>query len=303
MSVSFQEILNSRLFKFIVGENIDGESTEFFVYEEALAQPSKPLYNLMRGGMIESQAGCARWDDVGKETFERFVQFAYTGDYSVPQTEHRPAENQGTKGKGKGKKGKKGKTENAGVVETIHPEIMDSQPDITAEPELAANLVPEPRLFSVHLNPYSQNKPNFRSLHFELASRDKFKNTCDPIAHFDQKQSYSDVFLGHASLYVLRDFQLIHSLKVLALYKLHQTLCIFQLNEKNTEDVIDLARFAYSEKGGGGEVNGRNEGLRSLVCRYIAENAKILYTDDRFQKFLEGGQFVKDLFKFVIERV
>jgi hypothetical protein len=26
------------------------------------------------------------WKEVSKETFERFVQFAYTGDYSIPDT-------------------------------------------------------------------------------------------------------------------------------------------------------------------------------------------------------------------------
>jgi len=89
MSVSFQEIINSRLFKFIVGETSDGVPTEFSVHEEAIAQLSKPLHSLMKGGLSEAQAGCAIWKDVSKETFEPFVQFAYTGDYSIPKTEKR----------------------------------------------------------------------------------------------------------------------------------------------------------------------------------------------------------------------
>jgi hypothetical protein len=39
--------------------------------------------------MAESQAGCTIWGDVSKETFERFAQFAYTGDYSIPEMEKR----------------------------------------------------------------------------------------------------------------------------------------------------------------------------------------------------------------------
>ncbi len=47
---------------------------------------SKPLHTLIKGHLSEAQAGCTLWKEVSKETFERFVQFAYTGDYSVPDT-------------------------------------------------------------------------------------------------------------------------------------------------------------------------------------------------------------------------
>jgi hypothetical protein len=36
------------------------------------------------------------------------------------------------------------------------------------------------------------------------------------------------------------------------LFKLHKTLCVFQLDDGNAEDIIALARYAYSEEGGGG---------------------------------------------------
>ena len=76
-------ILNSRLFKFIVGEQADGQPTEFLVHEDAIAQLSKPLELLTKGD------DSARWSDVSKETFERFAQYAYTGDYSIPKIEKR----------------------------------------------------------------------------------------------------------------------------------------------------------------------------------------------------------------------
>jgi hypothetical protein len=83
-------IINSRLFKFVVGQDVDGRSTEISVHEEAVAQLSDMLRALMKGGvMTESQTACATWNHVGRETFERFAQFAYTGDYSVPKTETR----------------------------------------------------------------------------------------------------------------------------------------------------------------------------------------------------------------------
>jgi hypothetical protein len=51
-------IINSRLFKFIVGETIDDSPTEFPVYEEAIAQLSKPLHTLIKGNLSEAQVGC-----------------------------------------------------------------------------------------------------------------------------------------------------------------------------------------------------------------------------------------------------
>lgn len=72
-----------------MGENADGVKTEFHLHEHAVVRLSDPLRNLMQGGRTESQAGCTKWDDVSKDTFERFAQFAYTGDYSIPKKDEK----------------------------------------------------------------------------------------------------------------------------------------------------------------------------------------------------------------------
>ena len=82
-------ILNSRIFNFVVGEDVDTKSSEFSVHEDAVSQLSRPLYSLTKGNSNEARAGRAKWKDVSKATFERFIQFAYTGDYSIPRTEKR----------------------------------------------------------------------------------------------------------------------------------------------------------------------------------------------------------------------
>ncbi|KAG4428668.1 hypothetical protein IFR05_015847, partial [Cadophora sp. M221] len=87
-------ILNSRLFKFVVGEAADGTPTEFYVHEDAIAQLSTPLRTLVKSRAARVVGGNSAspsvvWKDVSKETFERFVQFAYTGNYSIPKTEER----------------------------------------------------------------------------------------------------------------------------------------------------------------------------------------------------------------------
>ena len=51
------------------------------VHEAAFAEQSRALSALMQGVMIEGSAGQAKWEDMDMETFTRFAQFAYTGDY------------------------------------------------------------------------------------------------------------------------------------------------------------------------------------------------------------------------------
>jgi len=144
---------------------------------------------------------------------------------------------------------------------------------------------------------------DFSSLSYPLlAPRNNYDSTCEPVEEFEPDQCYSNVFLAHASLYILGDYRLIDSLKALALYKLHKTLCIFQLNNENVEDIINLARYAYSAEGKGFE-EGIGE-LRGMVCRYMAENAVALAYENRFMDLLgEGGEFVKDFFKFELQMI
>jgi hypothetical protein len=418
MPVPFQEILNSRLFKFILGEEADGTPSEFFVHEDAIAQLSKPLYTLTKGGLPDARAGRATWKGVSKETFERFVQFAYTGDYSIPKPEKRNAtmklektemsvpthpslpsapngirRRNGSEAsastvephdrsasvfdnelgrepvpekvdddsecilnypnpskKHRKKKKKKGKIEiKASLPEPEsepEPELAahqpaEPQPDLEpAEPKLAESkpadpepveselvesepVVPEPQPAELQpaepeLDPEStpiaarENYPeqpsyvlaaDFHLLPYPLlAQRDNYHGTCEPAGDFDKEQSYSKVLLSHASLYVLGDFQLIDSLKAMALFKLHKTLCAFKLDNENIGDITDLARYAYSK-----EVNGFDErtgGLRGLVCQYMAIHALELSLDAKFMNLLaEGGQIVKDFFRFQLQRV
>ncbi|PVH73311.1 hypothetical protein DL98DRAFT_431560, partial [Cadophora sp. DSE1049] len=320
-------ILNSRLFKFIVGEKVDGSTTEFLVHEEAVAQLSKPLHTLMKGGMAESQAGYTIWTDVSKKTFERFAQFAYTGDYSIQKG-----------GKRSRVEMQKGVVTDDSSPSTLHNLRMrwvktEADPDLVAEalepesePGLVEEAVPGPAS-NWGINPKESIEPgpeagydfepetipitrrdkyperhsrvhseDFNSLTFLLlAPRNNYDKTCEPAEHFDPDQSYTEIFLSHASLYILGDLQLIDSLKALALFKLHKTLCVFQLDDGNAEDIIALARHAYSEGGGGGGLDEGNGGLRSLVCQYMATNALVLSFNDGFMDLLgDGGQLVQD---------
>jgi hypothetical protein len=325
---------------------------------------------LTKGDSPEAQAGHATWKDVSKDTFERFSQFAYTGDYSIPKTEKRNTEgvltppsspaatvssitrgrkgsvssitqgrngseeksaqppfdnelgrelvidkpadddgnilNQPTLTKKARKKGRRKNSEAPTMREQVVAELPPPEPQPEQVPEEPDLVVPEP----VEPEPTpaepeqntEQPEPklvvDFPTLSYALlAERDNYQGTCEPSADFEKDHSYSKVFLSHASLYVLGDYQLIDSLKALALFKLHKTLCAFQLDKENIGDITDLARYTYSKDGNEGI-----EGLRGLVCQYLGIHAMELSKDQKFLSLLaEGGQIVIDFFKLGLQ--
>ena len=277
---------------------------------------------MIKGGLSEAQAGCTIWKEVSKETFERFVQFAYTGDYSIPNTRkwNKVAEPQGeTDALVSRARPGTSKALESRIEEEKPAEEYDSLDEVrksssirkktkkdkkkgkdigvsfggwgTASLELVAE--PEPWLSTT----------DFHSLQCHLlAPRNIHHNTCEPAETFEPNRSYSNVFLSHASLYVLGDLWLIDALKALAIYKLHKALCIFELDGKNAADIVDLARYAYREEGKGSEDEiGR---LRGIVCQYVAVHAAVLSLHAVFMDFIEeGGQFARDFVKFAVQRM
>lgn len=70
-------IIDSTLFEFVVTE----EEKSFFLHCDAIAGLSPALRALINGGMREAQERRVVWPDVRTDTFIRFAQFAYSGDY------------------------------------------------------------------------------------------------------------------------------------------------------------------------------------------------------------------------------
>jgi hypothetical protein len=322
---------------------------------------------------------------VSKATFERFIQFAYTGDYTIPKTEQRgsvekrehgettvssdPAPPNTTNGvrerigspesdhtlvseandrilaidhvepttekidddsgsilnypsltSKKNRKKKRRQTMNG----DSRPEIVPDPAPLAADTEIQNNIQdkdgdttksnadpdPEPRSESASVE--QQTAPqepshilvtDFKAISYPLLGpRDNYEGTCEPSTDFNKEHSYSNVFLSHASLYVLGDAQLIGTLKALALFKLHKTLCTFELDNENIGDITELARYAYS--GGDKSLEKGIGELKELVCQYMAIHAVELSGDPRFMNLLAGGgQLVKDFFKFQLQRV
>jgi len=239
----------------------------------------------MRSGLSESEAGHATWEDVSKDTFVQFAQFAYTGDYSVP-------------------------------ILLMPEAVPDSVSEASGEGDfLPVDETEQPEMEWGSSGGWGKNKKKKRPIETSktsilraiegfpstppplLTSRNNYEGTCDPASEFDPLMNYAGLFTTHASLWILGDYRNIGSLKALALYKLHKTLSVFQLNSENVQAIVDLVRNAYSEEGAG--LGEGISGLRKMVCQYLGPNKALLCDDDGFMDLLgEGGQFVKDFFKY-----
>ncbi|TVY13941.1 hypothetical protein LARI1_G007588 [Lachnellula arida] len=79
-------VFRSKQFVFVVGEN----QAAFTVHAAVIAKQSKALDVLLNGSMGEASEGKATFEDVEEDTFTRFCQFAYTGDYTAPDFTHIP---------------------------------------------------------------------------------------------------------------------------------------------------------------------------------------------------------------------
>jgi hypothetical protein len=298
--LKFYRIISSRIFKFIVGD----ERTEFSVHEEAIAQLSTPLHNMMKGNMIEAMNGCTVWENVNKQTFKLFVQFAYLGDYSVLQTQERPATVDVPESISSTVA-----SEPAVGDTTIGRPAREPSPDVIQVERVSKkeNLVrdqlrimgtteiPEPQPAEFREVTLRKDAAKFDNLSYPY----NYEKGCEPSLDFHSGHSYSELLLSHASLHILGNYYLIDSLKALTLYKLHKTLCILKLDDGTINDVIDLARHIYCEGGSG--FDDEIGGLRSLVCQYMATNVIVLASHEGFAALLEeGGPFVVVFFKFLV---
>ncbi|CZR54968.1 uncharacterized protein PAC_04853 [Phialocephala subalpina] len=278
MSSSFETIVLSRLFKFIIG----ADKVPIVVHEQALADLSTALTTLMQGKMSESLAGEATWKDVDQETFIRFIQFAYTGDYSVPVMIVKASD-----------QSLRHDTNEWPAAEAVE-ESVEEQPA-----EVASN----------GWGSFGRSKKQilrdrskaFKSLTYTLLKpRSNFAHTCDPAVSEGSNENIGEVLLTHASLYVLAEKWGVESLKRLTLVKLHQTLSMLQLDGPKVTNIIKLARYVYSEENTPDLNTGIDE-LRRLICQYVAANAEVISEHPLFIKMIEeGGAFIRDLWKCVV---
>ena len=283
------------------------EKRPFTVHAAVIAYHSKALGAMINGSMAEAREGCAVLEDVDEQTFVRFSEYAYTGDYPVaePIIVMDPAM----------------------IVDAEEPKSVHPQSEIDiegfAEPKLAPEDCPGPIVddtdvvnMSWNYSNYSRkqgkrvegwnNRNDLRSKKEELWRKLESRKYYDSPTRFSPRknkeacENYSEIFLSHARLYVFAEKWGIDSLIKLCLHKLQHTLVAFDLYDKRVGDIFDLLDYTYTNTGDG--KNSTDE-LRTLVVRYAACKVEILTRNQRFRALLESQSLLSaDLVQQLIER-
>ncbi len=264
------------------------------------------LNTLINGRMIEAQTKSATLDDVDVKTFARFCQFAYTGDYARPSLE---AAEEGTT--------------TSELVEASNRHAGSSPDNIAQAEEDVAPPEPEPIYYSEdqwggfghkkrskklrgrETSPQKINlRQSFDNSKYPLPeSQQQFRHECSPRANTSPEEDFTNVFLGHASLYVFAEKYGVESLKALTLNKMHETLSAFTLYRARIGDIVKLIGYVYSSENTP-DYEDRVDELRALVTHYVACKADTIAESELFLGLLEeGGPFVRDFWRKVKERI
>ncbi|KAL7918311.1 hypothetical protein ACQKWADRAFT_304499 [Trichoderma austrokoningii] len=267
-SMPYKDIISSPPFTFVVGQ----DEKEHTLHSALVAGQSSALNALINGGMKESIERRVIWKEIDEAVFIRFGQYVYTGNYDEATPRKRKT-----------------------------PEGM---PAAQATHVINAGLRPKKGVM-----PARGGGGGFFSNSIKKGMLwDKFQalyplpqSGAPPSGESSAKYDYSDVFLGHARMYIFADYYGIDPLQTLALSKLRRALTALTLGVESHGDIFQLIRYTFEQtvdKGGQGDK------LRSLVCLYAACKVEDLWRDAEFEDLTKAlPDFAIGLISSMLERL
>ncbi|EXJ94856.1 hypothetical protein A1O1_03254 [Capronia coronata CBS 617.96] len=322
MDIPYRSFAYSHPFKILVGP----EKRAVHIHSGLLKQHSETLAALVGGGMTEAQELCAHLEDIEPDTFIRFMEFAYTGDYTVPNPELQCFSSDGVAGQSLPGLDNQ-EMEGVGVDAPNNPV---SPPKETTNWDIESDFWRFPRASKRN----SKNHTGLRNPWFERSNADvvtppeaieepgfgiqrprdskwwrEFKSKSqpreprawEPRANQRPDEDYGPVLLSHAYLYVFSDRYSIKPLQELVLQKLRLTLCKFTLFPERAGDVVELLKYTYAN------TMDHDEGidkLRNLVTEYVVCQIHAIATNPDFLEYLkEEGFAAKDLMVKLVQRL
>jgi hypothetical protein len=296
-------LLKSELFTFLIGEG----KTPFIVHAGAIASQSDTLDTMINGEFVEKHTRSATLEEVDEDTFARFCQFAYTGDYHPPESEtdkkDAPKEEVNDCSRCDITHSSSLKNERpaeASAAEEAEPIEESERPKarrVTKRKKGKVNLDSEYDSEERRLSKEARVRKAFKNRDYDTTqSREAMIEECMPVENDSPDEIYLPVFLGHAKLYVFADKYDIPPLKVLALNKLHKTLLTFTLYDKRVGDIVGLVKFTYENTS---DMRVTDQ-LRQLVVHYVVYELDTISDKKKFYRLLgEGGDFVRDFWRMV----
>lgn len=279
--------------------------------------------------MSEAQEKCAAIEDVDEDTFVRFNEFLYTGDYSVPRPEilltsediasedelNRTGETSSTieqppepstvndeepapvEDVSWSSWGAMAKTSKKKSKKVSHANHWREELEVVSEPAAAESAC---GYCGTTQTKHESKKDRLWSA-FKEESYVKQRKSWEPCQNKEACESYAGVFLCHAHLYVLSDRYGIEPLQQLTLQKLRLTLSRFTFFKERVPDVVELVKYTYKH------TMGHDEGidkLRSLVMDYVVCHLEMVAKDEDFKDMLqEPGALAKDLILKTLQRL
>ena len=238
----------SEPFRFLVGP----DKREFTMHTSVVAHQSRALSALVNGDFKEAVDGAVEWDDIDELTFSSFWQFAYAGNYNLPDELLTPSKAIYA-------------NDEPGPAEVEHP---------TFEEEVWGL-----RGLSVKKRKTTGRRQTVWSDFQSVWKVDMA--AYDPPNRGNRKPvDDAAVLLHHARVYVMADRYGIPRLMALSFQKLHQSLVKYSISEENIGTIIEVLRFCCSEL--------VPDKLRHLLAHYAACNIKTLWKREEFQELAEG---------------
>ncbi|KAK1972430.1 hypothetical protein LY78DRAFT_733810 [Colletotrichum sublineola] len=266
---TMEDILKSRAIKFIIGS----EKAEFTVHSSCIVALSQTLHPLATSSGSGETEKIVTWGDVETSTFVNLMEYAYSGDYNVPQLTKkgntRQAAAQGTAA-GPGMVKKEPESEHASSPARVN---TGQQQKNTDEDEETISL--HAWMLDVSENGASSEKSSaqykFCLQHFspDTTASDGVINESSFATEAwlkDMQQQdctgYQAVFDAHMGLYILADKYGITDLKDLCLRRIRLTLIYATGTDAMADAFFHTIRIVYGKTPPG-------DSLRSLLVKYF----------------------------------
>ncbi|KAF1366084.1 hypothetical protein EJ07DRAFT_81873, partial [Lizonia empirigonia] len=268
---------------------------------------------LMNGGMSEAQARSAHIHDVDQETFVRFLEYAYLGNYTTPPWTADPkiARDRPTLNPDVSAQLDLGSESDPDNAECLHIAAKLSS-TMTDKPSSGwSNSSAAPSDFGAMVDPFTKVVPskaqNIKERSLRLRSVLEKHDYSGPYNSRNlpsqlpndfpecglSRRNFTPIFLAHARLYTFADMRMVQPLKIQVLGKLLSVLERFEPFPERIGDVLELAKHAY-EHGEDVSEDGRMDALRELVMNYIVCEKGVVKEHAEFRVMMrESGEFAR----------
>ena len=238
---------------------------------------------MIHGHLSEAQQGFAILEDVDEGTFIRFIRWAYNKDYPAP--EHTLVDS------GSETSAQRSTPETPKDVWGVNDDDDDWGVSSTKKGKKKKN--------KAHTSP---SKGSLRESFITQYGSTSWDNFIDASigglrGNIAPEEDYSEVFLGHARMYVFAEKYDIQPLKTLALRKLHNTLSIFTLFPERVGDITTLLKYVYANTA---ETVDDTMDIRTMLAHYIGSEMEMLIKNGEIKDLmLDYGDMLGDFLKML----